>query len=1166
MKADSDLQKLPEIKNGIQKAFRVALLWAVLPLTAVAQEESEFLEPPTTSEIQSKIETLRESETPNRDQILGTYGQALQQLERVKQLEQRHKEFDRQIQEAPSLLESLRQELAQPPDREEPELRPDTSLRDLELLQQEAEANRVAAQKLAEELAAEAEHRADRLNVLSEDISRVRTAVSEREATLRTMAGDTPEDEVRRVAFLAELKALRSEEAMLVSERTAYETRRELLPLRRDRAQRLLARADQLAQLWRQRANQKRQDEAEAAARIAEQQRRQTAARFPSLNKIALRNEELASLRAGEDGIPAKISKAGAALLAARQLRDETQRRFNATKKKIVVGGLSEGMGLLLRQEYEWTATPQILRNESEARKSALSQAQLLQISLQEERDEAGDLAASHEGLVATLDPVATDAEQLSALARELLTSQRSIHDVLIDELGSLITSLLEHERVHQDLLGATVSYRTYIEERILWVPSTVSGFLPDPVYAGEGFIWLFSPPTWSTSFSRSAKAADEHPGRYLLLASIILGLLLWRSRIRKVLIRTAEAVRSYKTDRYILTMHALIWTAALAAPLPLLLWAVGWFLSEPATQGEAARCTGFALREISITFFSLEFFRQIVREKGLGVAHFRWPASSVAAIRSQLRWFIPVVLPLEFLTIVFDQQSTPEWNDSAGRIVFFILMAALFAILLQLFRPGSAVLAEHFRRSASILERTHRLWFGLLLVVPATLVVLALAGYYYSALELVSRLRDSLGLALLLVLVNAVLLRWLFIARRRLAVEQARHRAQVKTQATEASESQARESGAAPLDEESVDIPAVDAQTRQMIRSGIIAAALLSLFFIWAGAFPALRALDRVQVWPVFLVMKNEDPFNGDPLPPAQGTESTESSITSESDLPTSITLADVLLALVIFILVAVITKNAPGVLEIGVLQKLPLDSGSRYALSTLFRYVILIIGLTAAFGAIGIGWNKIQWLAAALTFGLAFGLQEIFANFVSGIIILIERQIRVGDIVTVGGTEGRVTRLRMRATTILDWDRRELLVPNKEFITGSVVNWTLTDPVTRVIIRVGIAYGSDTKQARSLLLQVAKDNQLVLDNPSPVAIFRNFGESSLEFELRVFMANRDLWPEVIDQLHTQVDDAFRKAQIEISFPQRDLHIRSAEGLAQKDGGHAPRDLRHEG
>jgi len=140
-------------------------------------------------------------------------------------------------------------------------------------------------------------------------------------------------------------------------------------------------------------------------------------------------------------------------------------------------------------------------------------------------------------------------------------------------------------------------------------------------------------------------------------------------------------------------------------------------------------------------------------------------------------------------------------------------------------------------------------------------------------------------------------------------------------------------------------------------------------------------------------------------------------------------------------------VAKNIPGLLEIVVLQKLPIDTGGRFAVTAIARYLITVVGVVVAFGAIGVGWSKVQWLVAAISVGLGFGLQEIFANFVSGLMLLFERPIRIGDVVTVGGITGTVTRIRIRATTITDWDRKELVIPNKEFITGQVVNWTLSD-----------------------------------------------------------------------------------------------------------------------
>ena len=145
--------------------------------------------------------------------------------------------------------------------------------------------------------------------------------------------------------------------------------------------------------------------------------------------------------------------------------------------------------------------------------------------------------------------------------------------------------------------------------------------------------------------------------------------------------------------------------------------------------------------------------------------------------------------------------------------------------------------------------------------------------------------------------------------------------------------------------------------------------------------------------------------------------------------------------------------------------MQRLPLDASIRYAITSLTSYGIVLLGLVIGCHCIGLRWSQIQWLATALTFGLAFGLQEIFANFVAGLIILFERPIRVGDVITVGDVTGVVSRIRIRATSITNWDRQEYVVPNKAFITGRLLNWTLSDKVNRIVINVGVAYGSDTQ-----------------------------------------------------------------------------------------------------
>jgi potassium efflux system protein len=194
--------------------------------------------------------------------------------------------------------------------------------------------------------------------------------------------------------------------------------------------------------------------------------------------------------------------------------------------------------------------------------------------------------------------------------------------------------------------------------------------------------------------------------------------------------------------------------------------------------------------------------------------------------------------------------------------------------------------------------------------------------------------------------------------------------------------------------------------------------------------------------------------------------------------------------------------------------------------------------------FGALGLRWSSIQWLVAALGVGLGFGLQEIVANFICGLIILFERPFRVGDVVTIGDQTGTVTRIQIRATTVTDFDRRELIVPNKEFITGKLINWSLSDPITRVVIPVGVAYGSDTQATEKLLLKIARENLMVLSQPEPSALFLGFGDNCLNFELRVFVRGLDNRIPVIHHSHLAIEREFRKAGINIAFPQRDIHL----------------------
>jgi potassium efflux system protein len=257
-------------------------------------------------------------------------------------------------------------------------------------------------------------------------------------------------------------------------------------------------------------------------------------------------------------------------------------------------------------------------------------------------------------------------------------------------------------------------------------------------------------------------------------------------------------------------------------------------------------------------------------------------------------------------------------------------------------------------------------------------------------------------------------------------------------------------------------------------------------------------------------------------------------------------VTLADLLISALILIGALIAARSMPGLLEISVLGRLPIDSGGRHAIGLVSRYAVMVAGIVLACRTIGIQWSSVQWLAAAMTVGLGFGLQEIFANLVSGLIILLERPIRVGDLVTVNGSTGTVTRMQIRATTITDGDNRELIVPNKTFITGDVMNWTLTSPITRFVIPVGISYESNAAKARDILLKLAHEHPHVLDEPKPSALMVGFGDSTKNLELRAYIEQRSDYTDVTHDLYLSIEQAFHEAGIEIAFPQQEIRIKS--------------------
>ncbi|OYW93857.1 MAG: mechanosensitive channel MscK, partial [Pseudomonadales bacterium 32-61-5] len=410
------------------------------------------------------------------------------------------------------------------------------------------------------------------------------------------------------------------------------------------------------------------------------------------------------------------------------------------------------------------------------------------------------------------------------------------------------------------------------------------------------------------------------------------------------------------------------------------------------------------------------------------------------------------------------------------------------------------------------------RLFLGVVFsLLPLALIVVVGMGYYYTALKLTERLIDTLYLLMIWIALESMLVRALTIAARRLAYQRAMDRRQA-----------AEEEGASEhpenIEEPNLDIEQVNQQSLRLTRLATFGLFLVALYWVWSDLISVVSYLDNVALY--------------------EFTSGSGDALTTSA-----ISLNDLLGALAIGGITLILARNLPGLLEVLVLSRLRLAPGSAYATGTLLSYTLVGTGIVSVLSTLGVSWDKLQWLVAALSVGLGFGLQEIFANFVSGLIILFEKPVRIGDVVTIGNLSGTVSRIRIRATTITDFDHKEIIVPNKTFVTDQLVNWSLSDTVTRVTIRIGVEFGSDLEQVRELLFQAARENPRVLKEPEPQVFFLSFGDSRLEHELRLHVRDLADRNPVIDEINRRVDREFHECGITIAFRQLDVHLKNRAG-----------------
>ncbi|UMZ12600.1 mechanosensitive channel MscK [Pseudomonas sp. MPFS] len=732
----------------------------------------------------------------------------------------------------------------------------------------------------------------------------------------------------------------------------------------------------------------------------------------------------------------------------------------------------------------------------------------LYQFEVSQQREQLSSPTAYVDNLLKNQPPEQVT-PQLRKTLLELANTRVDLLDRLNRELSALLNESITLQLNQKQLLSTTQTLRSTLDEQMFWIPSnkpldtTWLRQVPDRLQYQVNNL------PWASSFSELIDALVQQPLLFLPLL-LLIGALLWRRKsLYARLSKVHKDIGHFKRDSQWHTPLAILVNVLLAMPLALGLALCGYALQIDA-RGQNATL-GAALLQIAQAWLVFYTAYRILAPGGVAELHFRWEKPQVEFLRGWIRRLGLVVLALVAVVTVAELQPAALAEDVLGIAVVLTCYALMAWLLSRL------LLSSPTHENASLFRKAVGVLFTLL---PIALFIAVCFGFYYTALKLSDRLINTLYLLMLWLVVEATFVRGLAVAARRLAYQ----RALSKRQAAK----EAGENGEAVVEEPTMDIEKVNEQSLRLIRLALLGGFMVALYWVWADLISVFSYLDRVTLY-----------------------EYTSGTGANMSMVPISI--GDLIGALIIVGITFALARNLPGLLEVLVLSKLNLAQGSAYATTTLLSYAIAGIGFVTTLSTLGVSWDKLQWLVAALSVGLGFGMQAIFANFISGIIILFERPVRIGDTITIGNLSGTVSRIRIRATTITDFDRKDIIVPNQTFITGQLVNWSLTDTITRVTLKLGVDYGSDLDLVKELLLKAARENPRVLKEPEPQVYFLSFGESTLDHELRMHVRELGDRNPVIDEVNRFISREFKKQHINISFRQMEVYLKNLQGQEYK-------------
>ena len=686
------------------------------------------------------------------------------------------------------------------------------------------------------------------------------------------------------------------------------------------------------------------------------------------------------------------------------------------------------------------------------------------------------------------------DAEALMPLLK--LRADRYVRP-LVEALGACSKVLSGVEGVRTEYTATLASYREFVDAQLVWLPSMPPAGAEDARGASSFLAWIGSRAFWAGMASDVVDSVRFRPFRWLGGALLVAALCFLRGKVSRLLGGEGGA-RASGASGPAATLRAVLEAAIIASPVPVALAIVGTLVEQTPTASTAEPFAA-AMRAVFGLAYLASFVAALSVPGGTAERQLGWSAAAAASLRHAALVIGNIALPALFVSLAALRSDGADGSDAVARWAVVVSLVVLTIVTAHIFRPSHGVLSGIIARNPSgWISILRPLWYPAMVALPAVLAIGAVAGYVITATTVIDNIGRSYWVIILLA---------------------------IGVSALEGLGNHAMDHFDLAGDLEAKEQVRFEQQVRNFGR--LLLAIILVCGFAWAwqDLVPALSVINGITVWTVAGV-------NGGPA--------------------VAVSIRDMLLFLATIVITISVVRDLPGIVNIVVLRRFPIERSARYALVALGQYVLVIVGLVLALACLRIRWNDVQWLAAAVTVGLGFGLQEIFANFVSGLILLAERPVRIGDLVTIDGISGRVSRIATRATTVVDFDNKDVIIPNKQLITGRITNWTLQEPSIRVMLRVAVPADADLPGAVTALREAAAGSLGVLASPGPEVLLVSFTGGTAEIDVSIYVARpSDMQPARHD-LVLRAQRILTERGIEIAFPQLEVHMRGPAAARQ--------------